>query len=148
MHESIGEGKFSRVFRCTEKESGTDFAVKVSFKSNMSMVEQGMMQSEISVLKQATHPSIVKLEAVFETMDKVMLVMELVHGGEMFNHIVGRPRLNGSEAKKVAMQLAEALRYLHSIGIIHRDVKPENILCDSTFDNLKLADFGLSRLVS
>eukprot|EP00949_MAST-11_sp_MAST-11-sp1_P003073 g3073.t1 len=148
MHESIGEGKFSRVFRCTEKESGTDFAVKVSFKSNMSMVEQGMMQSEIAVLKQATHPSIVKLEAVFETMDKVMLVMELVHGGEMFNHIVGRPRLNGSEAKKVAMQLAEALRYLHSMGIIHRDVKPENILCDSAFDNLKLADFGLSRLVS
>merc|ERR1719191_1888950 len=78
--------------------------------------------------------------------------MELVGGGELFDHIVGRGRLPEDEARYVFLQIVEGLKYIHSKNIIHRDLKPENILIDQKHSRqglleIKLSDFGHSKLV-
>ena len=146
--KEIGRGKFSTVYVCKDTKEGLDFAVKVVSKTGLNDTEFALLRSEIAVLKQIDHPNAVALDSVYETKFDIKIVMELVAGGEMFNHIVGRPRLCEDEARRVVNPIAKALRYLHSIGIVHRDIKPENILCNKDFTVVKLADFGLSKLVS
>merc|ERR1719191_1439783 len=79
--------------------------------------------------------------------------MELVGGGELFDHIVGRGRLPEDEARYVFLQIVEGLKYIHSKNIIHRDLKPENILIDQKHSRqglleVKLSDFGHSKLIN
>jgi serine/threonine protein kinase len=68
-------------------------------------------------------------------------------GGELFERIVGRPRFSELEAAKLLRPLLEAVAYLHDLGIVHRDLKPENILCGEELEDLKIADFGLSKMI-
>eukprot|EP00954_Amorphochlora_amoebiformis_P030885 1395352-Amorphochlora_amoeboformis.AAC.1 len=69
--------------------------------------------------------------------------MELVDGGELFDHIIQQKRLRRGDALRVFRQVAEATHYFHSLGIVHRDIKPENILVHSSGD-IKIADFGFA----
>jgi serine/threonine protein kinase len=71
----------------------------------------------------------------------------LLIGGELFERIVGRPRFSELEAAKLLRPLLEAVAYLHDLGIVHRDLKPENILCGEELEDLKIADFGLSKMI-
>lgn len=73
---------------------------------------------------------------------------ELLSGGELFNRIIGHSRYAEQDARSIVKPLLESVAYLHSLGIIHRDIKPENILCGESFGDLRIADFGLSQLVS
>ena len=78
----------------------------------------------------------------------IHIIMELVEGGELFDHIVEAGAYEEPKARAVMRMLLEALNHLHGIGIIHRDIKPENILCSSNGVDIKIADFGLSNSVS
>jgi len=80
----------------------------------------------------------------------MMLVMELVTGGELFDSIVDRGNYSEKDAAKVMMQLCDALAYMHEKEVVHRDLKPENILLSNREPNapIKVADFGLARVVS
>ena len=69
------------------------------------------------------HPSIVRLEAVYETRQSMYIVLEKVNGGELFSRIVGRARFSESEARALMKPLLEAVAYIHSMGIMHRDIK-------------------------
>ena len=73
--------------------------------------------------------------------------MELLRGGELYSNICGRSILTELEAYRIIAPLTDCLRYLHNMGIIHRDIKPENILCNSSLFDVKIADFGFSKLV-
>ena len=75
------------------------------------------------------------------------IVMELLRGGELYSNICGRSILTELEAYRIIAPLTDCLRYLHNMGIIHRDIKPENILCNSSLFDVKIADFGFSKLV-
>ena len=66
-------------------------------------------------------------------------------GGELLQHIAGRPRLSEAEAYTLFRQVFEAVDYLHTMGVVHRDIKPENILCGKNFENVKIADLGWSK---
>jgi len=77
----------------------------------------------------------------------IYIVMEMLQGGELFQRIVGRPRFSEAEAAKIIRPLLEAIAYLHDLGIVHRDIKPENILCGAELEDLKIADFGLSKMI-
>eukprot|EP00439_Symbiodinium_sp_Y106_P019635 s3830_g2.t1 len=80
------------------------------------------------VLKQLDHPNICKLYEVFEDADSIYIVMDLCHGGELFDRIAEGALGDEAQVAKLIRQLARALRYCHDRGIIHRDIKPENIL--------------------
>ena len=91
----------------------------------------------------------VELLDVFYDKKNIMLVMELLSGGELFDRLSEQGPYTEEEAAVHVKSIASALKYLHSIGIIHRDLKPENlILVDKTADSaLRVCDFGLSKLM-
>merc|ERR1719181_2095859 len=80
----------------------------------------------------------------------MILVMELVTGGELFDRIVARGNYTEKDAASLMATLCDALAYLHEQAIVHRDLKPENLLYDSPAEDadIKVADFGLARVVS
>lgn len=91
-----------------------------------------------------------QLKEVFETDDKIQLILELVNGGELFERIVEKGQYSEQDAAQAVRDILSALQYLHSHGIVHRDIKPENLLYETERDDsvLKLADFGLSKLLT
>lgn len=98
---------------------------------------------EIHILKIVRHPNIVQLYEIIETSKQLFLIMEYASGGELFEYIVKKRRLQDSEACRFFHQILAGIEYLHKIKVCHRDLKPENLLLDENM-NIKIVDFGLS----
>jgi calcium/calmodulin-dependent protein kinase I len=145
--KELGHGRFSTVRECVHKTTGTHYAVKIIDKSTIEPEEKSLLRTEIAVLKLVKHPNIICMEGLYENKKYIYIVMELLKGGELFERIVGRPRFTEAEAAKLIRPLLESVAYLHDLGIVHRDLKPENILCGDELEDLKIADFGLSKMV-
>lgn len=143
----LGRGRFSVVKECVHKASGKHFAVKVIDKSTIEQEDKSLLRTEIAVLKLVNHPNIIHMEGLYESRQYIYIVMEMLKGGELFERIVGRPRFSEEECCKVIRPLLESVAYLHDLGIVHRDLKPENILCGENLEDLKIADFGLSKMI-
>jgi len=107
------------------------------------------IKMEVDILKKVNHPNIIALKELFDTPDKLYLVMELVTGGELFDKIVEKGSYTEAEASTLVRKIVSAVEYLHGIDIVHRDLKPENLLLKRADDDLEvaLADFGLSKIV-
>jgi len=146
LKETIGTGNFSKVFLGVHKKSGDKWAIKVIEKK---LVETSRLSNEIAILKKVNHPNIIALNEVYETETKLYLVMELVTGGELFNKIVEIGAYSEKIAKSIVKQILNGVKYLHDNNIAHRDLKPTNLLLKSpTTDEIKIADFGLSKILS
>ncbi|KAG5178661.1 kinase-like domain-containing protein [Tribonema minus] len=145
--EELGKGQFSRVCQCVNKHTLERKAVKIIEKETMDAEEKELLRAEIAIMKLVNHPNIIRMEAVYESRRHIFIVMELHSGGELFDRVNGRPRLTEDEAFCVIYPLIESVAYLHEMGIVHRDLKPENILCGQKVGDIKIADFGLSKLV-
>ncbi|KAH6660088.1 kinase-like domain-containing protein [Truncatella angustata] len=147
--ERLGKGHFAEVFLCVEKSSGTKYAVKI-FTKHPGMEEKSKiegLQQEIAVLMGVSHPNILCLHDTFNEKNAVYLVLELASEGELFNHIVMKQKFNEDEARKLFIQLFQGIKYLHDRNIVHRDIKPENILVVDKEMHVKLADFGLAKII-
>ena len=103
---------------------------------------------EVSITKQLRHKNIVQFFDVALQGSKVFMVMELVPGGDLFDLVKSRGRLTEGEARKYFRDLVSALEYCHCNLVIHRDLKLENILLSKDGRQVKLADFGLSNLIT
>lgn len=145
--KELGKGRFSIVYECVHMRNDKHCAVKVIDKRTIDPEDKGLLRTEIAVLKLVDHPSIIKMEGIYESKNYIYIVMEMLSGGELFERLIGRPRLTEVEAAKLIKPLLEAVAYLHDLGIVHRDLKPENILCGETLEEVKIADFGLSKMV-
>ncbi|CAI5725761.1 unnamed protein product [Hyaloperonospora brassicae] len=143
----LGRGRFSKVCEATHNHTGVKSAVKIIDKSTLRSHEKELLRTEIAILKLVQHPHVIRLHDVYEDRQHIFIVMELVSGGELFNRIAKRVRYTEAEARLVMYQLLESVQYLHQLGIVHRDLKPENILCGDALTDVKIADFGLSKLV-
>jgi len=136
--------------------TGEDFAVKLIDLRPLQLREnfnQTRLRREVEIMQRLEHPHIIILEGVYENSTTLMLVLEYARGMELFDSILQRKRYSEQDARPIFTQIAQALSYLHSLNIIHRDVKPENvILLDSLspegfYPWAKLLDFGLSKMV-
>jgi hypothetical protein len=145
--KELGKGRFSTVCECVNKVTTVHYAVKIIEKAKIEPEEKALLRTEIAVLKLVNHPNIIKMEGIYETRTHMYIVMEKLTGGELFERIVGRPRFSEDEAGKLIRPLLESVGYLHDLGIVHRDIKPENVLCGDNFDEVKIADFGLSKMI-
>lgn len=103
------------------------------------------IRKEIAIMKNIDHPNVIHIKDVFATKSKIFIVLELIHGGELFDYILKKKRLSESEARFFFLQLLDGIAYCHNNGVCHRDLKPENLLLDSN-GSLKISDFGLSAL--
>jgi calcium-dependent protein kinase len=93
------------------------------------------------------HPHVARLVDVYEEKDRITLVMECMQGGELFDRVIAKKRFDEKDAAVAAYQMLLAINYLHSHGIVHRDIKLENWLYESNeSDHLKLIDFGFSKV--
>lgn len=149
IQEQLGKGHFASVYLCVEKSSGVRFAVK-KFEKRTGPGEKSKiegLQQEIAILMGVSHPTLLCLKDTFDEEDGVYLVLELAAEGELFNWIVMKQKLTEAEARKVFVQLFQGVKYLHERNIVHRDIKPENILLTDKNLSVKLADFGLGKII-
>ncbi|XP_029137161.2 myosin light chain kinase 2, skeletal/cardiac muscle isoform X1 [Labrus bergylta] len=143
--EVLGGGRFGQVHKCTENSTGMMLAAKI-IKAR-SQKEKDVVRNEIQVMNQLNHANLIQLYAAFESRHDIILVMEYVEGGELFDRIIDE-NYNLTELDTVLFirQICEGLQYMHKMYILHLDLKPENILCVSRATNkIKIIDFGLAR---
>ena len=149
LNEEIGSGGFAKVVLGTHIPTNEKVAIKIMDKQQILSDElnKERVLNEISILKIVRHNNIIKLYEVMETPQKIYLVMEYCDGGELFDYIVSKQHLSEKQACVFFQEIIDALTYLHSQNIVHRDVKPENILLESFGKTMtcKLIDFGISR---
>lgn len=131
------------------REDGKDYAIKVLKKQNMSVSDLALFRHEIESLKLCQHPNVIGFHELFEDTKNLFIVMEYLKGGDLMTFMEkNKFKINEHRVAEIIASVAKALIYLHKMGIIHRDVKPDNILLidDSLNSDVKLADLGLASL--
>jgi len=147
IQEFIGDGASARVYRGVHKPSGRAVAVKILHPEQELMVKAlKRFLREAQLLCKLSHGNIVKGYEVRKVNGFRYVAMEWVDGGTVLEEVDRRGRLDGPNSLHITRQIASALEYLHSKGIIHRDIKPGNVLIDQMW-NAKLIDLGLCLLV-
>lgn len=146
--EPIGKGSYGTVYRAETRtrltsassnhslsytSSSTEplqsWAIKKIQKSEAGKTERfKLLEREVNILKKVTHKNIIHLEAVYETSDHMYLVTELCIEGELKEYLKKHVKLNEPETRTIIKQLSDSLMYLHQYGVVHRDIKLENIL--------------------
>ncbi|CAN0002837.1 unnamed protein product, partial [Ectocarpus sp. 12 AP-2014] len=108
---------------------------------------------EVDIMRRLRHPNIIHLVEALDTPEQLVLILEYAPGVELFDAILSKTSFSENEARPVFVQVARALQYMHSKSIVHRDVKPENVMIidrtapDGLYPEAKLLDFGLSKAI-
>jgi serine/threonine protein kinase len=148
----IAKGSFSTVWAVHDaNREGERFAAKVISTNVLRMynIPLESLLSEIDIMHRLRHHRIVALDQVIPcNEDLLVIVMELVGGVELFQHVVKHGPMSESDVRVVISQLLDVLEYMHGEGVVHRDIKPENILFDAARKEVMLIDFGLGKVVS
>ncbi|KAK6008936.1 kinase domain protein [Ostertagia ostertagi] len=141
--QHIGVGAFGRVSLVKKKDSGQVYAMKSLLKKDVIMKQQAAhVKAERDILAEADSPWIVKLFFSFQDDRCLYFVMEYVPGGDMMQLLINKGIFEEKLARFYIAELTCAIDYVHSLGFIHRDIKPDNILIDQ-HGHIKLTDFGL-----
>ncbi|RWS02096.1 serine/threonine-protein kinase D1-like protein, partial [Dinothrombium tinctorium] len=148
--EVLGSGQFGIVYGGVHRTTGRAVAIKVIDKLRFPTKQEAQLKNEVAILQNIHHPGVVNLEKMFETPERIFVVMEKLKG-DMLEMILSseRGRLSERVTKFLIYQVLVALRYLHSRNIVHCDLKPENVLLssDEEFTQVKLCDFGFARII-
>ncbi|XP_006628674.2 NUAK family SNF1-like kinase 2 [Lepisosteus oculatus] len=143
--ETLGKGTYGTVKKAVER-SGRVVAIK-SIRKDKIKDEQDLIhiRREIEIMSSLNHPHIITIYEVFENKDKIVIVMEYASRGDLYDFISDGRTLTEREGRHFFRQIVSAVLYCHRNGIVHRDLKLENILLDAN-GNVKIADFGLSNV--
>jgi len=144
----LGSGYSGFVRRATGRHStGQRFAVKSLELDTVDCEQKEHMIAEVENYLCMDHPHITRLYDVYESRTHLHLVMECMEGGELFDRVAERKRFSEEDAADAIRQMLLALNYIHSHGIVHRDLKLENFMLDQKGSgHLKLIDFGFSKM--
>ena len=144
IKEIIGNGTFSKVKLGINKYTNEKVAIKLLEKKKITEKKDlERIFREMSIVKNLNHPNIIKTYEIFENEKYYYIIMDYCKGGELFDYIVKKGRLNEEETSFFFYQIINGLEYIHSKNIVHRDLKPENLLLTDK-NKLKIIDFGLS----
>ncbi|KAI5933532.1 cAMP-dependent protein kinase catalytic subunit PRKX [Manis javanica] len=141
---TVGTGTFGRVQLVKEKTAKHFFALKVmSIPDVIRLKQEQHVHNEKLVLKEVSHPFLVKLFWTWHDEHFLYMLMEFVPGGELFSYL-RKGRLSSSTGLFYSAEIVCAIEYLHSREIVYRDLKPENILLDRD-GHIKLTNFGFAK---
>ncbi|KAF9297182.1 hypothetical protein BGZ88_010823 [Linnemannia elongata] len=147
LGKTLGKGSSGCVKLARHRRTNEQVAIKIISKAslaNRAAVNRGI-EREIAIMKLINHPHVIRLYDVYETEKELFLIMEYVSGGELFEYLVNKGRLDEPEALRFFQQIIVGLAFCHKRKICHRDLKPENLLLDHR-RNVKIADFGMASL--
>lgn len=140
----LGKGKFGRVYVARELKSKYVVALKIIFKEQLEKYRiHHQLKREMEIQISLKHPNILRLYGWFHDSERVFLILEYAHNGELYKELRKRGHLPEKHAATYILSLTKALAYCHEKHVIHRDIKPENLLLDHE-GRLKIADFGWS----
>jgi len=146
---TLGVGKQAKVVLAENDETKRKVALKVIDKKNYDRNRKHIL-NEISALKRINHPNVLRMSEVYDDVrfdacpkQAIVLVLDYCVNGELFDIMLATGGFGENLARTYFLQLVNAMSYCHSLGIFHRDLKPQNILLDADFQ-LKIADFGVS----
>lgn len=149
LRATVGTGTFGRVRVVKIKGSPdrTPMALKILKKSEVIRLKQvEHVRAEKQILAMIEHPFIVNLLTTFQDEKRLFMLMEYVNGGELFSYLRKEGRLPNDYARFYAGEIILAFAYLHSLHVVYRDLKPENLLIDCE-GHMKLTDFGFAKVV-
>merc|ERR1719346_500722 len=139
----IGKGAFGEVRLVQKVDTGHVYAMKILRKADMVAKEQvAHVRAERDILVEADHQWVVKMYYSFQDPINLYLIMEFLPGGDMMTLLMKKDTLSEECSQFYVMETALAIDYIHKVGFIHRDIKPDNLLLDSR-GHIKLSDFGL-----
>jgi serine/threonine protein kinase len=145
INEEIGRGGFSVVKRGVDRLSGTEVAIKIVSKADM--LEEALTR-ELNIMKTVhSCPQVVSLLGVYEEADCFYIVLELVNGGNLLDTILKQERCNETDTARILRSILKAIAHCHEQGIVHRDMKLDNLLVSHDLSIIKLSDFGLATIL-
>ena len=145
LGQTLGEGEFGKVKLGWKKDGSVQVAIKLIRRENLNTNPSRLpkIYREIKILSQLSHPNIVRLHEMVETDRYIGIILEYASGGELFDYILTHRYLKDNAARKLFAQLVSGVGYLHKKGIVHRDLKLENLLLDRN-RNIIITDFGFA----
>lgn len=151
--EILGKGSSAQVFQVTHRKTGVKYACKVVHR-NLTINDEGTMSTETEITKRMKHENITGLHELYETASSKWFILELANGGSLHTALASEDRFTEELVARHFKQVLQGVQYLHSMGIVHRDIKQDNILCSVTESEdgerqytAKIADFGLSAVI-
>jgi serine/threonine protein kinase len=148
--QKLGQGAFGSVYLATHRETGEKVALKCIDKK---YTDDSSFQREMNALLHLRlnggHPNISGLREDFDDDKSYHLILDLVSGGEMFDHLVKQGSYSEADAARLFSEVASAISFLHGIGIVHGDLKPENLMLTSTKSSdsvIQVVDFGCAEV--
>lgn len=143
--EFLGRGKFGEVKKCTERKSQKELAAKVI--PVRSENDRANVYNEIEVMNSLQHPRLLQLYEAYDCGKEIVLIMELINGGELFERVIDDDFILTEILCEVYVrQICEGIAFMHKENFLHLDMKPENILCiNRDGHRIKIIDFGLAR---
>ncbi|NWH68833.1 DAPK2 kinase, partial [Geococcyx californianus] len=145
-------GHFGVVKRCRERRTSTFYAAKFvktqRCRGSRLGLERAQVEREVAILHQLHHPNIMRLHDLFTSKAEMVLVLELISGGELFDFIAEKEMLSEEEAIEFLGQILRGVEYMHAHHVAHFDLKPENIMLqekDVPKPQIKIIDFGLAQ---
>lgn len=148
MLRVIGTGTFARVCLCQDKGTSSFYALKILTMSQVIKLKQvEHVINERDILREVSHPFIVSLLWSYKDSHCLYMLFPYICGGELFSHLRQSGKFHPSAAQFYAAEIVSALEYLHTLSIIYRDLKPENLLIGKD-GHLIITDFGFAKKIT
>ena len=148
LKEIVGNGKFSTVYRAIDRINGKVVAIKTIDKRILKFEELDLLKTEIDILKICQHPYVITLYEVIETYNRIDIVLEYCKISNLYEYLYNKHfELTELEIATYIHKISKAVYSMHNLGIIHRDLKLSNIALTSEKEDIRILDFGLSKIL-